>query len=284
MSGTGESEYATYHTATGRATVNDVAVAARHGHVVAVSQDRRVTVYSAATGRAVAVRSGGGDAVDDPPGLDAGGGGAAPVGLTRVAVDEGSGGGLGGLVATAGTDRCVRVHELAGGGALVARLVGHGEAVTGVAFCSSSVGGVRQLVTCGADGVVLVWRVGSVGVGSSRRTAAAAGVAAAITAGAAASEGGEDADVESTRELCGGGGGETDGTAQLLLRAFLAGCDDGDLPGWAASRLGTRRRVRSAEDASSMTATEDVVSLGGPEPLSSQASALLQPRRGRWAE
>jgi WD40 repeat protein len=112
-------------------------------HLAAVSQDRRLNIFSVKTGKPIhSLRP---DPVDDP-GLD---GANAVGGLLKLCIDS-----SGRFAATVGSDKCIRTFNLSTG-TVVSRLVGHSEIITGLAFSLD----MRRLVSTGGDGLVLVWKV-----------------------------------------------------------------------------------------------------------------------------
>ncbi|RKO86198.1 hypothetical protein BDK51DRAFT_39058 [Blyttiomyces helicus] len=149
--------------------------------IATVSQDRRMSVFSIATGRALrSLRPQ--DSHDDGDvsgsshvlasafgsSTSSSGGDGAPTGSTAAAAAAAAAGAVGGggpikvtmsptgqHVATASADRCVRILDMATG-ECVGRGRGHAEIVTGARFFC----GGKRIVSTGGDGCVFVWRVG----------------------------------------------------------------------------------------------------------------------------
>jgi WD40 repeat protein len=109
-----------------------------------VSQDRRLNIYSIASGKPV--RSYRPDPIEDP-GFE----GASTGGLIKVSLDS-----SGRFAVTAAADKCIRVFDIVTG-SCVARVVGHSELITSVKFTPN----FSRIISTGGDGCVLVWRCSS---------------------------------------------------------------------------------------------------------------------------
>ncbi|TPX35368.1 hypothetical protein SmJEL517_g02222 [Synchytrium microbalum] len=133
-------EYVTYHNSSGRATVYDLDVDPSNKVVAGVTQDKKLTVFSIETGKPVRMYKP--DLVNDPP-SDSGG-------FIKVAMSP-----TGSFAVVAGTDRVLRVFDLATG-IVVARGTGHSELITSVKF---ALDGTRIISTSG-DGCIFIWRFG----------------------------------------------------------------------------------------------------------------------------
>ena len=132
-----------------RGTVHGLDVDAAERYCVTVGADRRLRVWSVATGR----------------------------GVRAYPAEEGAGEALavkmdpsGGLAAVAHADRAVRVYDVKTG-ELVARARGHGEAATALAFTQDC----GRLITGGGDGCVCVWRLPAQRAAAARRKLTSAG-------------------------------------------------------------------------------------------------------------
>ncbi|KAJ3415619.1 hypothetical protein HDV05_004495 [Chytridiales sp. JEL 0842] len=137
-------EFSSYHNAIGRATVYDVDVDVSQKLLATVSQDRRLNIYSIASGKPV--RSYRPDPVDDP-GFE----GSSTGGLIKVSLDS-----TGRFAVTAAADKCIRVFDIVTG-TCVARVVGHSELITSVRFTPD----LSRIISTGGDGCILVWRLSS---------------------------------------------------------------------------------------------------------------------------
>ncbi|KAJ3347677.1 hypothetical protein HDU83_001898 [Entophlyctis luteolus] len=146
-------EYTTYHNTTGRSTIFDIDVdPVNEKNLAAVTQDRRVNVFSTSTGKLLRSFTPSEDSAPGNSSVDSSSSGVTPVsssGILKVSYDP-----SGRYVVTAGADRCIRIFDVTTG-AVVAKGVGHAEVVTGVKFTLDC----RRVVSTSADGCVFVWKL-----------------------------------------------------------------------------------------------------------------------------
>ncbi|KAJ3208548.1 hypothetical protein HDU82_002296 [Entophlyctis luteolus] len=146
-------EYTTYHNTTGRSTIFDIDVdPVNEKNLAAVTQDRRVNVFSTSTGKLLRSFTPSEDLAPANSSVDSSSSGVTPVsssGILKVSYDP-----SGRYVVTAGADRCIRIFDVTTG-AVVAKGVGHAEVVTGVKFTLDC----RRVVSTSADGCVFVWKL-----------------------------------------------------------------------------------------------------------------------------
>ncbi|KAJ3379389.1 hypothetical protein HDU92_006708 [Lobulomyces angularis] len=135
-------EYVTFHNESGRSTVYDMDIDATQKFVSTVSQDKRLNIYSTATGKPV--RSYKHDQSEEQGMQDNGGGG-----FLKVSMDP-----SGLFAATASSDKYIRVFDFYSG-ACITRMAGHSELITSIKF---SLDGSR-LITTGGDSCVFIWTV-----------------------------------------------------------------------------------------------------------------------------
>ncbi|KAI8619044.1 quinon protein alcohol dehydrogenase-like superfamily [Chytriomyces sp. MP71] len=188
-------QYTAFHNSTGRSTVFDLDADSRKKALVTVTQDRRLALFHTGTGKPLRSFQ-----VDDSEGL------------LKVHLEL-----SGRFAVTAAGDKCIRVIDVQTG-AVVAKVAGHSEIVTGVKFCADG----KRVVSTSADGCVFVWRVG----GSLLKE-----IEARVGVKGLPPSGGFVSGVGVGRESEGG---------VPLLRTTSSGSDfmavfedDGGLPGWA---------------------------------------------------
>lgn len=208
----GSPEFLTYHNAIGRATIYDIAVDPHQRHLAAVSQDRRLNIFSIKTGKPVhSLRP---DPVDDP-GLD---GANAVGGLLKLCIDS-----SGRYAATVGTDKCIRTFDLSTG-LVISRLVGHSEIVTGLAFSLD----MSRLVSTGSDGLVLVWEVSPELSGADASSRAVRKEDSFVRKGTARSDDELDDVDDVSADITG-----PSRSSLEPIRDFISDFKDEDLPAWA---------------------------------------------------
>ncbi|KAJ3010163.1 UNVERIFIED_CONTAM: hypothetical protein HDU68_002297 [Siphonaria sp. JEL0065] len=272
-------EYTSFHNTTGRSTIFDIDICpSTEKSLAAVTQDRRLNLFSTATGKLIRTLTPTDDnSTNDPPST------STNSGLLKVCIDP-----TGRYAATAGGDRQIRIFDL-NSGVVVAKGYGHSEVVTCVKFSLDC----ERVVSTSADGCVFVWKLGDevVRVMKDRlgKRGGGSGGLALVGSGKRAVEEEEGAD-ERAKLLPPSGanhgrsvvpqsvmredvqGRVVGGGIGLLSREVSTGSDfmtvfndDEDLPAWA------RSRNESAE--SKQEEGEK------PDPQS-----ILLPQRGMWAK
>ncbi|KAI9347797.1 WD40-repeat-containing domain protein [Zopfochytrium polystomum] len=242
--GDGFPEYTSYHSSIGRSTIYDIAVDPLQKSVATVSQDRRLNIYSIQSGKPIySFRP---DPVDDPS-LD----GVTSGSLTKVCIDP-----SGRFAATAGSDKCIRIFDLSTG-VVISRLVGHSEAITGLAFTPD----MTILISCGADSLVLLWKLSPLLRAGLKTPKGIAGPS--VNADQTTVESFFDDDVDSMSSAIYEKERLPDSvqTVSDAIRDFMSGFRDEDLPAWA-------RRSRLPL---------------GQIPTTSRPKEML-PKRGLWAD
>ncbi|KAJ3252634.1 hypothetical protein HDU77_005036 [Chytriomyces hyalinus] len=146
LSRPGSASYTPFQNSTGRSTVFDIEIDPATGkHLLSVTQDRRLSLYNAGTGRLL--RS---HVIDGSSDKDDASSTSSPGGLLKIHLDP-----SGLYAAVAAADKCIRIVEVATGN-VVASMVGHSEVVTGVKFSFDG----KWIVSTSSDGCVFVWKCG----------------------------------------------------------------------------------------------------------------------------
>ncbi|KAJ3229719.1 mitogen-activated protein kinase binding protein 1 [Chytriomyces hyalinus] len=142
----GSASYTPFQNSTGRSTVFDIEIDPATGkHLLSVTQDRRLSLYNAGTGKLL--RS---HVIDGYSDKDDASSTSSPGGLLKIHLDP-----SGLYAAVAAADKCIRIVEVATGN-VVASMVGHSEVVTGVKFSFDG----KWIVSTSSDGCVFVWKCG----------------------------------------------------------------------------------------------------------------------------
>ncbi|TPX54313.1 hypothetical protein CcCBS67573_g09587 [Chytriomyces confervae] len=142
----GFASYTPFQNSTGRSTVFDIEMDPATGkHLLSVTQDRRLSLYNAGTGKLL--RS---HVIDGSSDKDDASSTASPGGLLKIHLDP-----SGLYAAVAAADKCIRIVEVATGN-VVASMLGHSEVVTGVKFSFDG----KWIVSTSSDGCVFVWKCG----------------------------------------------------------------------------------------------------------------------------
>ncbi|KAI8831545.1 WD40-repeat-containing domain protein [Chytriomyces cf. hyalinus JEL632] len=144
----GSASYTPFQNSTGRSTVFDIEMDPATGkHLLSVTQDRRLSLYNAGTGKLL--RS---HVIDGSSDKDDASSTSSPGGLLKMHLDP-----SGLYAAVAAADKCIRIVEVATGN-VVASMLGHSEVVTGVKFSFDG----KWIVSTSSDGCVFVWKCGGV--------------------------------------------------------------------------------------------------------------------------
>ncbi|KAJ3118275.1 mitogen-activated protein kinase binding protein 1 [Physocladia obscura] len=141
-------EFAAYHNTTGRSTIFDIDVdPGTEKNLAAVTQDRRLNIFSTATGKLVRTHTPSDDALSSD--YMAVATVQSTSGILRVSYDP-----SGRYAVTAGADKCIRIFDL-NSGVVVAKGYGHAEVITCVKFMLDC----TRIVSTAGDGCVFVWKV-----------------------------------------------------------------------------------------------------------------------------
>ncbi|TPX61218.1 hypothetical protein PhCBS80983_g01246 [Powellomyces hirtus] len=130
--------YQSYHNAIGKSTIYDMDIDPTSKYLATASQDRRVNIFSVATGKPV--RSYKQEPDDSGP----------EGGFIKISIDP-----SGTFAITSASDKSIRMFDFYSGSYIGKVPSGHSELVTGVKFSLDC----RHLISTGADGCIFIWKV-----------------------------------------------------------------------------------------------------------------------------
>ncbi|KAI8824847.1 WD40-repeat-containing domain protein [Fimicolochytrium jonesii] len=222
--------FQTYHNASGRLSIYDLEIDPDSKYVAAVSQDRRVTVYSVATGKVVRAYK---------PELDDTG---PEGGYNKLSIDP-----SGLYIVTSALDRAIRIVDFYSGMCVGKVPTGHSELVTDVKFTMDC----TRVVSTSSDGCVFVWRVANRLVNQMlARLGRAPPSLAGNTDEGESSSGGTSPLRKTSVGQDSGEGMERETSSSSLAASWY---EDSELPAWARSG---RSRQSSTTTTTTTTASE----------------------------